>query len=137
MPIARIKTDRVIRRGEKYRKITGFEGVLGEKDLPREYFAKIGPAEIRGGMTFQYAKRLFFALDGLDTIYFDPGVELPLCNSGCNCRSYRLRIGDEIREEVFQEIIVWFRRAGARLGKINMRLAKENAGWCGEEVVEI
>jgi hypothetical protein len=54
------------------------------------------------------------------------------------CLGYLIGIApSDIAEEDYQAMIVWMRRAGARLAKINARLAKENADWCGEETVEI
>lgn len=127
--IASIETEKVVVRGERFRKITGFAGVLRENELPKAYlknapyfFADQGAngygcpshwVEIRDP---EQTRRIGFFEGGRGGLI--------------SCR-------DVIPEAEFQELLAWMKRAGAKLAKINRRLAAANADWNGQETIEI
>ena len=114
---AKIVTEKIVVRGEKMRKIMRFEGVLGRDALPVAY---LNTRDVP----------LFYSNEpsNMPGIYHAPAIDKACC---------WIYEGDIIQEAAFQELLVWMRRAGARLAKINARLAKENTDWHGEEEVEI
>lgn len=116
MKQASIETEKIVVRGEKFRRILGFSGILTKAELPRDYLEKPGPRFHRNDLAFDCA-----------------GTG----NRDIDSRWYGPKNTVEISEAEYQELLLWMRRAGSRLAKINVRLAKENADWSGKEVVTI
>lgn len=133
---AKIVTEKVVVRGEKMRKIIRFEGILAEKELPVEYVKTLGP---KFALTREERVDIF-----IPTLVESPqmtttpnGTTLVCWKGSDNHTDIFLLPGYVIPELLYQEALVWMRRSGARLAKINRRLAAENADWHGEEVIEI
>jgi hypothetical protein len=136
-----ILTEKVTVSGVPCRKILGFEGVLPCDELPEKYM---------GG------KPRFFLSECTDSKYmFDGEVHRWVvhgCKIGIECVKYeipeqsnpevilddmpihRLATDEVYSETTFQAIVVWLKRAGARLAKIRQQ---EKDAWSGKEMVEI
>lgn len=136
MALAKINTEKIVVRGERCRRIVGWENILSENTLPHQYTQdRVDGRWPKGNAPFfsAYESQLFFygPMEALK------GAPLRNVNEGLACSSITIWKGGELPEATFQELLTWLRRSGARLGKINRRLAKENADWHGEEAVEI
>jgi hypothetical protein len=135
MAIASIRTEKVVVRGQKCRIIKAFRGILKIAALPVEYVGDL------------YEERFLpsFHLDHWrDSEGLSIDVRLPrkapldhLSACVTNPIELHFSIGDTLSEGKYQELLTWLSRSGARLAKINRRLEAENAGWQGEEEVEI
>ena len=127
---AKIKSEKVLIRGQKFRKLVAFEGIAKRSELPVEYLPDFNWSDYPGPE---------FALsdDGLSLRAMLPrecglpaqDVRDNLIYTGAEF----LSIGKSLPEQDFQALLKWLRICGARLAKINKRLAAENAGWAGEE----
>ena len=137
--VARILTEKVMVDGHKCRKILGFEGILGRDELPAVYiggeprFYHVGTAlhghfaVVNGTARWMGADRIRAQVD-VDI----PSEGEPKIDVGRYC--LLLTEGDIWLETTFQNILVWMKRAGARLAKIRKA---EKAAWSGKEDVEI
>jgi hypothetical protein len=114
MALAKIVTEKIVVDGVKCRRIIGFENILGPEALPDRYMHGVPRFSLSDGY-----------------------LSASYPHNGDHQYAVGLPIGAPLFEAEFQEILVWLRRAGSRLTKINARLAKENADWHGEETVEI
>lgn len=136
---ARILTEKVMVGDVKCRKITGFEGILTEEELPERYLAHgyrdgalwfafkrtainhtqifDGSKMVSGPYTKETDGHLLF-YPGHKDLYFDK----------------LLFVGDIIPETTFQNILIWLKRAGSRLAKIKRQ---EQDAWTGQEEVSI
>ena len=130
MPLAKILTEKVVVRGEKCRRILGFDGILEKEMLPKRY---IVPFQDDQGF-YRPTKDIppYFYLDPeMDyRVFLHAPVDGPFF-------SFWIATDQVIFEELFQEIILWMKRAGARLSKINKRIAEEGKEWKGEETIVI
>ena len=137
MAIATIKTEKVVVRGEKCRKIVGWGDVLTEEQLPKEYTQD----RVVGGWPKGNAP--FFAVYRSQLSFYGPKDALKghsVSRNTCeelDCCTFTIWKDSILPEATYQELMLWLRRAGARLGKINRRFAEENKDWHGEEVFEI
>ncbi len=121
-----IDTDKVIVKGKPMRKIIGFTDVLKEEALPEEY--------VKGA--------LMFLLEGASTLHVHVPAEpdpIPSKTSGTlgsgeeRYREINVRIGDTWSDEDFQTLMVWLKRAGERLVKINKKIKELQKDWNGSE----
>lgn len=134
-----ILTEKVTIDGMPCRRIMGFEGINQRSDLPAKYVCNEPSFWLvdgkRGRHVFQDGKMRWVAS------WEDPA----------KCR-VMLALPDEVKidvggyafdgiqersvwpETTFQELLVWLKRAGARLAKIRKQ---EKAAWSGKETIEI
>jgi len=133
-----ILTEKVLVGNTPCRKIVGFEGILGREELPRKYLG--GSPSFYQDKTaashYEFDGRVrWIPADG-ETIgvsyripsHPDPEIVLD------TFPMHMLTIGDIYSEAAFQNILVWLKRAGARLAKIRTH---EKAAWSGKEAIEI
>ena len=106
MKQASIETEKVMVGETPFRRILGFKDVLSKDELPAEY--------LQGELCFFK-----------DSEYIH--VNTP--DSG-----WSIQPGEVLKEQTFQEVLVWLKRAGSRLAKIRK---KEQESWGGKEVVTI
>ena len=139
---AKISTEKVMVDGIKCRKITGWSGILMEKDLPRAYCRQSPYFYLRATGPV-----------GRHAIVNGHPDWIPLENGNCgpnaiictfpNGGSPKVDVGHWnicltpggiLAEDAFQALIIWMKRSGSRLAKI--RRAEADA-WHGTEEVVI
>lgn len=139
---AKISTERVMVDGLKCRKITGWSGILMEKDLPRAYCRQSPYFYLRAtGPVGRHA-----IIDGRPD-WVRPHIEncgptVIICgfpddgSPKVDVGPWHICLtpGGILTEDAFQALIVWMKRSGSRLAKI--RRAEANA-WHETEVVVI
>jgi len=138
--VARILTEKIMVDGHKCRKILGFEGILGSGELPAAYlggmprFYRVGGNRLHGHFEVVKGTPTWICPDRIRAqIYVDiPSKGEPKIDIG----GYDLLLteGDIWLESTFQDILIWMKRAGARLAKIRKA---ERLAWPGKEDVEI
>jgi hypothetical protein len=147
---AKIATEKVLIRGQKCRKVVGFEGIARRDSLPKKYMVG-GPrfwlAEYANQATTYDGEAYVRPCGGCaeSALNLDQGtgmlfLEIPRRGNpdipgyhGSNEIELRLAGRCVLLEEDFQNVLLWMRRAGGRLGKINRELAEENEKWHGTE----
>ena len=106
----RIYTEKCVIRGEKYRKILGFEGVLKEAELPKEY-------------TISYPRVVLESFCGEEYLAI-------VDEKGRRCVMYS---DHYYKEDEFQEMLTAIEKAGERLYEINKKVKELEEVWKGEE----
>lgn len=106
----KIYTEKCVIRGEKCRKILGFEGVLEGVELPREY-------------TLGYPRVTLESICGNEylAIVDEKG------------RRSVMYTDESYKEDEFQEMITAIEKAGYRLHQINKKVRELKEVWKGEE----
>jgi hypothetical protein len=145
MKPARIETEKILVGETPCRRILGFQGVLNDEGLPDSYMSKApsfalmtgGSKDGDHGHVWSWNGRGYDARDvskGTPVIIlnFPEKHEIPGLHETEVCICIYAR--DILREDTFQAILVWLKRAGGRLGKIRKN---EKAGWSGKETVTI
>lgn len=106
----KIYTEKCVIRGEKYRKILGFEGVLKEAKLPKEY-------------TLGYPRVVLETWSGYEYLAI-------VDEEGRRCVMYA---DESYKEEEFQEMLTAIEKAGYRLHEIMKKVRELKEVWNGEE----
>lgn len=106
----KIYTEKCVVRGEKYRKILGFEGVLKEAKLPKEY-------------TISYPRVVLETFCGEEylAIVDEKGRRTVMYSD------------HHYKEDEFQEMLTAIEKAGERLYEINKKVRELEEVWRGEE----
>lgn len=112
---AEFNFEKVVVRGEKMLKFTGFKNVLGFDELPKEYTQYIFPSS--GKITVGFYARS-------DTCIY--------CSSMPS-----LIVGNVYSRDEIREYVVMAKRAGAKLTEINKNLEKVNKDWTGVTTIAI
>jgi len=105
----RIRTKKLVWRGEKARKITGMGGIMESEELPLEY--------LKGNPRVEWISDKWGGL----AIYTDDGKRL------------RLLINEIYTEAEFQVRLEWIEKAGERLYRIRQKEKELKESWKGEE----
>jgi len=105
----RIKTEKLVWRGEKSRKITGIGGVIASEELPIEY--------LKGYPRVEWTPDKWGGL----AIYTDSGDRM------------RLLLHEIYTEAEFQVRLEWIEKAGERLYRIRQKEKELKENWKGEE----
>lgn len=109
----KIKTEKIVVRGERMRKILEIKGVIGEtKDLPQSYDRK------------PYVCNVAWS-DTTFGLYNYPHAVVSFA------------VGDVMSEEGFQRLLDGIREASRRLYECRQAEKKLKAEWNGEEVIVI
>lgn len=106
----KIYTEKIVLRGEKYRKVLGFEGVLEKDKLPKEY-------------TISYPRVV------LETFCGEKYLVI-LDEKG---RRYSMYSDRHYKEDEFQEMLKAMEKAGEKLYEINKKVKELEEVWRGEE----
>lgn len=140
MKQASVETEKITVNGTKCRRILGFQDVLGLDALPEEYrrglsfYLESSRGGIQNESNFDGQKYDSRGIEeGTPLLVTDlpEGVFLPGLEDTVDPMIY---VGDVLREDTFQALLVWLKRAGSRLAKIRK---KEQEAWAGKEVVTI
>jgi len=105
---AYLKAERVLYRGDPVFKITGWENIITDDDLPREYIR-------RDGARFK----------------IDCYGKLEVRDSSNHTRT--LEVGSLVSPETFGDILASMREAGEKLAKINHEIERREAEWVRPE----
>lgn len=103
-----ITTEKLVYKGERFRKIVKVEGCLTEDELPIEYLSK--------------GKYIKPCKDGEGIICFS---------------EVDLRSGTRVSEEEFRKSVSEIKECGQRLHDINTRIKELEESWKGMEVIII
>jgi hypothetical protein len=135
---ARIRTEKIWVDDTKCRKVLGFEGILGEEDLPEEY-TNGSPAfyidvncPSPSGHVFRDNRMYWLPVSGDLVIRFACADRMRIDVGAFGFTG--IHEGSIWPETTWQELLKWMKAAGSRLAAINRR---ERDSWKGEEVVEI
>lgn len=138
---AKISTERVMVDGLKCRKITGWSGILTEKDLPGAYLKHLpnfylceyGPI---GCHVVRHGEPTWINCNIEDHGPYAISCSFPIGSPKVDIGDWNLwlTVGGILTEDAFQALIVWMKRSGSRLAKI--RRAEADA-WHGTEEVVI
>ena len=141
MKQASIETEKITVNGIKCRRIMGFQNVLDLDALPEMYiksglsfYLESSQGGIQNESNFDGQKYDSRGIEkGTPLLVTDlpTGVLLPGLEDTVDPMIY---VGDILREDTFQSLLVWLKRAGSRLAKIRK---KEQESWSGKEVVTI
>lgn len=134
-----ILTEKVTVSGVPCRKILGFEGILSYDELPEKYLEGVPSFDLYKSSASHYefdgSEMLWKSVDGTTRAvsYNIPRDSDPIIALG-PLPVHVLTVGDIYPEATFQAIVVWLKRAGARLAKIRQQ---EKDAWSGKETIEI
>ena len=106
----KIYTEKCVIRGEKRRKILGFEGVLEGLELPKEYVLGYPRVTLESHCGYEYL-----------AIVDEKG------------RRTVMYADESYKEDEFQEMIKAIEKAGYRLHEINKKVKELEEVWKGEE----
>jgi len=136
-----LHVEKSVVRGEKKIRITKFENFLSDKETPMKYLKGFdkwpetdGPAM---GMTDKNTLDIYIPKNASTKILEKFEVELKENPKNPGIKQISIAIRQEITEDELTELLTWMKHAGARLTKINKKLAEENRGWEGPETFEI
>ena len=140
---AKIKAEKVVYRGEQWRKITRLEGILPESELPKDYIGRdIGCWPENSAPVFwltafgelrAYVPGSEMASAILNDYVHDISAKADWHGPDPGMTRISIWPGCMMSEAAFQELLTWLKRAGARLAVVNKRQAEANKDWHGEE----
>jgi hypothetical protein len=134
-----ILTEKVTVGGVPCRRILGFEGILSYDELPEKYLEGVPSFDLYKSSASHYEfdgyGMQWKSVDGTTRAvsYNIPRDSDPIIELG-PLPVHVLTVGDIYPEATFQAIVVWLKRAGARLAKIRK---PEKDAWSCKETIEI
>jgi hypothetical protein len=143
MKPAKIETEKILVGETPCRRIIGFQDICDDNTLPDGYINKAPSFTFMSGGSLGGDQAHIWNGTEYKTWMVPRGTPLIITNlpekhgiPGLDDKEFDpyIYIGDVLREDTFQAILVWLKRAGARLGKIRKN---EKAGWAGNEMVTI
>ena len=126
-----ITTEKIVTKdGVKARKILGICNVLEKDNLPKEYFNEEYDFVYKDDKSIKilFNNKTFHPALCLDILQISEVVGL---------KRDHICEGNIIREDIFQYIMNYIIRCGARLHEANTQIAKEKNEWKGEETFTI